>query len=132
MADTEIAAAAASNPAETSQAEKALQVESDSKTETKPDTKAADGEEKWELNGKSGEKSAHRNDREDRNGRNGRDNRGGRGGRGGSKGNGRSKKYAQSPVFRLMLAVADSLHRQNQEFDNLPESDDPAEIRAQV
>ncbi|XP_014550564.1 hypothetical protein COCVIDRAFT_21009 [Bipolaris victoriae FI3] len=113
MADTEIAAAAASNPAETSQAEKALQVESDSKTETKPDTKAADGEEKWELNGKSGEKSAHRNDREDRNGRNGRDNRGGRGGRGGSKGNGRSKK-------------------QNQEFDNLPESDDPAEIRAQI
>lgn len=32
----------------------------------------------------------------------------------------------------MMLAVADSSHRQNQEFDNLPESDDPAEIRAQV
>lgn len=99
MADTEIAAAAASNPAEASQAETALQVESDSKTETKPDAKAADGEEKWELNGKSSEKGAHRNDREDRNGRNSRDNRGGRGGRGGSKGNNRNKKYAQSSVF---------------------------------
>ncbi|USP75402.1 uncharacterized protein yc1106_02676 [Curvularia clavata] len=109
MADTENAAAAASNPTEASQADNSAQVESGSKADPKAESNAADGEEKWELNKKSNDKSAQR---EDRNGRAGRDNHGGRSGRGNFRDN--RKK------------------RPNREFEDLPETDDPNEIRAQM
>ncbi|KAI8941778.1 hypothetical protein NX059_002981 [Plenodomus lindquistii] len=131
MADTQVKTAAAANPTEAPKTEGSTEVKADSKatTESKSDdTKAAKsddaGETKWEVNAKSEEKSDRRDDRGDRNGRFGRngdrrdndrrDNgRGrGRGGRGGFQ-----KNHNK---------------RRNDEFENLPESDDPAEIRAQV
>ncbi|KAF1850542.1 uncharacterized protein K460DRAFT_327528 [Cucurbitaria berberidis CBS 394.84] len=115
MADTENAAQAAPNPTEAPKTESSVDVKADS---TGPKTDDA-GEQTWELNGKSEDKQGRRNDREDRNGRFGRnndrrDNRGGRGrGRGGFQHNNNNK-------------------RRNTEFENLPESDDPVEIRGQV
>ncbi|RMZ71891.1 hypothetical protein GMOD_00009242 [Pyrenophora seminiperda CCB06] len=122
MADTAAASAAPANPAE-SKTESSAQVDAGAKTESSEAndkaTKTVDGEEKFTVKSKSDEKNGHRNDRHDRNdrnGRGGRDNyRGTRGGRGG-----RGNNYNS---FR---------NRQNREFEKLPESDDPEEIRAQV
>jgi lupus La protein len=83
MADTENTAAAATNSTEVPKTETSVDVQSESKTEEKA-TKADDGEEKWDLNGKSQEK----NDRGERSGRFGRnDNRDGGRGRGRGRGN---------------------------------------------
>jgi lupus La protein len=111
MADTENAAATAINPAEAPKAES-----SDLKAEVKPTTsteapadsksddkaagdKSADGEEKWALNGASGERRSGRNDRNDRkddrndrNGRDDRDRRGGQRGRGRGRGGFQNKR----------------------------------------
>ncbi|CAO2653557.1 Nn.00g029680.m01.CDS01 [Neocucurbitaria sp. VM-36] len=119
MADTENAAQVASNPTEAPKTESSTDAQAKEQAPKSDDA----GEQKWELNGKSEEKSDRRNDQEHRNGRFGRnndrrdndrrDNRGGRGrGRGGFQNNGNK--------------------RRNNEFENLPESDDPNEIRGQV
>ncbi|CAN9176682.1 unnamed protein product [Alternaria alternata] len=85
MADQQTTAAPAANPAEVSKTESTANVQSESKTETsdsKPEEKAnktGNGEEKWEVNGKSEDKNGRRNDRRG-GGRGGRE--GGRGGRG--------------------------------------------------
>jgi len=120
MADTDVTGAAIANPAE-GKTESSAQVEAGAKTESNESsaktTKTDDGEEKWALNGKSEEKNGRRNDRDDRNRRSGRDNhRGGRGGRGG--------RGSHSNGFRNK--------QPNREFEKLPESDDPEEIRSQV
>jgi lupus La protein len=99
MADTENAVAAATKPAEVTKTESSVEVKSDSKPEDKT-TKSDDGEEKWELNGKSEEKNGRRNDREERSGRFGRDNNRRDGGRGRGQGRGnfrdnRNKRCAQ-------------------------------------
>jgi lupus La protein len=108
MADTGNAAATATNPAEAPKAES-----SDLRAEVKPTTstdapagdkadgsaagdKAADGEEKWALNGASGERRSGRNDRserkDDRHGRDDRDRRGGQRGRGRGRGGFQNKR----------------------------------------
>ncbi|KAH7371152.1 hypothetical protein BKA66DRAFT_561596 [Pyrenochaeta sp. MPI-SDFR-AT-0127] len=127
MADTENAAQAATNPAEAPKTESSGEVKSGSQaeqTQSNTEEKAADdsaakdksddaGEQKWELNGKSKERDSRRNDR---NGRQDRfDNR-----RDGGRGRGRGRGGFQNTK------------RPNNEFDNLPETDDPAEIRGQV
>ncbi|KAL5116155.1 hypothetical protein ACEQ8H_005931 [Pleosporales sp. CAS-2024a] len=108
MADTEIAAAAAAtSPAEVTQTES---------TDVKPghvtngDSKADAGEEKWALNGKSDAREERCNDGNDRRG----------GGRGRGRGQGRGRGGFHNN------------RKRNEEFDNLPESDDPVEIRNQV
>lgn len=86
MADTENAAAAATNPAEVSKTESS-DLKSDAKTTTSADvaadSKTEAGEEKWQLNGKSEERRGGRNDR---NGRDYNDRRGGQRGRGRGRG----------------------------------------------
>ena len=97
MADQQTTAAPAANPAEVSKTESTANVQSESKTETsdsKPEEKAnktGNGEEKWEVNGKSEDKNGRRNDRRD----GGRGGRGSRGGRGNFRDN-RNKRCAQS------------------------------------
>tara|TARA_R110002003_G_scaffold45_5_gene3464 strand:- start:7239 stop:7589 length:351 start_codon:yes stop_codon:yes gene_type:complete len=104
MADTENAAVAAANPAEVSKNERsdvkpdatptegAVKREDNTNgdSETKRKTEDA-GEEKWKLNGKSGDKDERRDERNERNNeRNGRDyndRRGGGRGRGRGRGN---------------------------------------------
>jgi lupus La protein len=138
MADTETTAAPTTNLAEVSKTESAVEVTTET-TESKPETtdskpeekatKTDDGEEKWALNGKSEDK----NDRRDtHNARSGRDNRG----RGNFKNNfknnhknDRRKTCAHCSSFCLPVLT---ICRDNHEFDNLPESDDPDEIRSQV
>ncbi|KAH7072241.1 hypothetical protein BKA63DRAFT_65687 [Paraphoma chrysanthemicola] len=128
MADTETAAAAATNPAEVSKNESSganpevQPTESAGKSDDKPSgdgeskSKTEDaGEEKWTLNGKSDDKDERRGERNHgRNGRDHSDRRGGGRGRGRGRGNFQNKS------------------RRNDEFDNLPETDDPVEIRNQV
>jgi lupus La protein len=137
MADTENTAAQATNPTDVSKPESAVEVKTET-SDSKPEQKAAkgdDGEEKWELNGKSEDKSDRR---DNRNGRSNRDNDrrdGGRGrgqgrGRGGNFKNDRNKRCAHCFSFRL--PVLTSYRNNNREFDNLPDSDDPSEIRSQV
>jgi lupus La protein len=105
MADTVNAAATAPNPAEAPKAES-----SDRTAEVKPTTstdapagdkaddsaagdKAAAGEEKWALNGASGERRSGRTERKDeRNGRDDRDRRGGQRGRGRGRGGFQNKR----------------------------------------
>ncbi|CAE7028204.1 hypothetical protein P3342_006145 [Pyrenophora teres f. teres] len=122
MADTAVTGAAAARPAE-GKTESSAQVDTGAKTESsesngKP-TKTDDGEEKWALNGKSDEKNGRRNDRSDRNDRNDRNGRSGRG-----RGGGRGGRGNHNNSFR------NKPH--NREFEKLPESDDPEEIRSQV
>ncbi|KAF2849781.1 hypothetical protein T440DRAFT_426410 [Plenodomus tracheiphilus IPT5] len=132
MADTEAKTAAATNPTEAPKTESSTEVKSDSKatTESKTEeTKAAKaddaGETKWEINGKSEEKSDRREDRGDRNGRFGRNNdRRDNDRRDNGRGRGRGRGGFQKNN--------NTNRRRNDEFENLPESDDPAEIRAQV
>ncbi|KAF1838957.1 hypothetical protein BDW02DRAFT_564559 [Decorospora gaudefroyi] len=133
MADTEKTAAAATSPAAVTETQSAGEVGSGAKAETaeattdsKPAEKASradDGEEKWALNGKSDEKNGRRNDRGDRHDRYVRDNqrRDGARGRGQGRGSFHGKANGHSRT-----------NKQNREFDNLPETDDPNEIRAQM
>ncbi|KAF2127768.1 hypothetical protein P153DRAFT_368324 [Dothidotthia symphoricarpi CBS 119687] len=129
MADTHEAAAA---PAHAVQAESSVEVQSAPKTDapaTEPtaDKAANDGEDKPERNGDSKDTDARhgdRNGRSDRNDRNdrrdgGRDTRrGGRGGRGGGRGGRGGGNFRNK--------------KPNDEFDDLPETDDPIQIRSQV
>ncbi|KAF2024640.1 hypothetical protein EK21DRAFT_78221 [Setomelanomma holmii] len=133
MADTENAAGAATNPAEVSKTESA-DVKSETKT-TETTEKADDktngdsesksktedtGEETFKVNGKSSEREERRGGRNERNNeRNGRDHNDRRGG-GRGRGRGRGRGNFQNN------------RRRNEEFDNLPETDDPVEIRNQV
>ncbi|KAH8698189.1 hypothetical protein GQ44DRAFT_753689 [Phaeosphaeriaceae sp. PMI808] len=143
MADTDVAAATVANPA-SAQATESSHAKADDKTTTssdgtKTDVKSnGDSEPKSKLedaaekksdangaskNGASDDKTdGHdRNGREDRfrDRRDGRDGRGGRGGRGGGRGRGRG-------------GFNNNKRREKDDFDNLPESSDPVEIRNQV
>jgi lupus La protein len=116
MADTENAAATATNPAEVPKAESSdlkaevkpttsTEAPADSKSDDKPaGDKPADGEEKWALNGASGERRSGRNDRkddrkDDRNGRDDRDRRGGQRGRGRGRGGFQNKRCELARTF---------------------------------
>ncbi|KAF1938698.1 hypothetical protein EJ02DRAFT_468737 [Clathrospora elynae] len=131
MADTGNTPAAAANPAEATgtRTESSVEIKTESKaatTDAMPAeaAKSADqGEEKWALNGKPDEKSERRNDRSDRGGRFGRNDRNDRNDRrDGGRGRGRGRGSFQNNHSK----------KQNREFDNLPETDDPVEIRNQI
>ncbi|KAL5377185.1 hypothetical protein DPSP01_009997 [Paraphaeosphaeria sporulosa] len=115
MADTQPAAEApATNPAEVSKSNESTE------TVAKPETTAsAESGDKEGANGTaeaSKEAESSTKEKDDRsNGRQFDNRRGGRGGRGGG-------KFGGNKPFR----------KRNDEFENLPESDDPNEIRQQV
>ncbi|KAH9870934.1 hypothetical protein J1614_006506 [Plenodomus biglobosus] len=130
MADTPATTATAANPTEAPKMESKTEVQADSKATSESKTEDSKtskvdedgGETKWEVNGKSEEKSDDRGDRNGRFGRNNdrRDNDRRDNGRGRGRGRGGFQKNFNNN------------RRRNDEFENLPESSDPAEIRAQV
>jgi lupus La protein len=108
MADTENMPAAATNPAEVTKTESAADVKTetnDSKPEEKT-TKADDGE---ETVAEVAAKTAA-----------------------GATTSGMTATRGSLTAAGLCLDILNILRRNNREFDNLPETDDPAEIRAQV
>lgn len=128
MADTEKTAAAATNPADVAQTEHSADVKTDAKAATTEPEAAANGDQagkfnfpghqSWVIKGSADNK----NDRNDR-----RNNRG----RGGFQNRNKNTQY----VSKLPFVIGPYQHlltRRNREFDNLPESDDPVEIRNQV
>lgn len=127
MADTENAAQAASNPAE---APAPMEVVQSEETTAKSNGAGDDGEVKWDLS-KSGDKNDRGNDRDEQRNGDRRDYRGGRG-RSQYPSSGFQKKKKSVHIQQWLDAHPDYLDRHNTEFDDLPETDDPEQIRAQV
>ncbi|KAF2818461.1 hypothetical protein CC86DRAFT_450547 [Ophiobolus disseminans] len=142
MSDTENAAPVAANPTLSSDAKPEVAAPTSTevsktadKTADNSESKAVSmvksediGEEKWELNGKSKDKDERRGERKDRNDRNGRDSRDNRDNDrrgGGQRGRGRGRGGGGSGGYQVAK-------RRNTEFEDLPETDDPVEIRNQV
>jgi lupus La protein len=132
MADTQPAAEApATNLAEVTQSNESAQAvaEPDTAESAKPSDK--EGTNGTAEPGKEAEASTRENN--DRsNGRPFDNKRGGRGGRGGGRFGGNKQFRKCVDPFGLHMNLDSHSHRRNDEFENLPESDDPNEIRQQV